>query len=60
MLDATRTLGALTGIFTAPEGGACFAAQQRLLAQGFIAPDETVVLFNTGTGLKYAHLWQQG
>jgi len=60
MLDATRTLGALTGIFAAPEGGACFAAQQRLLAQGFIAPDETVVLFNTGTGLKYAHLWQQG
>ena len=60
MLDATRTMGALTGIFAAPEGGACFAAQQRLLQQGLIAPDETVVLFNTGTGLKYAHLWQQG
>lgn len=60
MLDATRKMGALTGIFAAPEGGACFAAQRRLLPQGWIAPDETVILFNTGTGLKYAHLWQQG
>ena len=28
-----------------------------LSVQGWIADDETVVLFNTGSGLKYAHLW---
>jgi threonine synthase len=28
-----------------------------LLKQGWIKPDERVLLFNTGSGLKYAHLW---
>ena len=41
----------------AAERGACLAAQIRLLESGWIQPDEQVVLFNTGTGLKYAHLW---
>jgi threonine synthase len=58
MLEYGGVIGSLTGIFPAPEGAACLAAQIRLLAQGWIKPDETVVLFNTGTGLKYAHLWQ--
>lgn len=57
MIEHARTMGSLTGIFPAPEGAACLAAQMHLLETGFIAPDETVVLFNTGTGLKYAHLW---
>jgi threonine synthase len=50
-------MGKATGIFPAPEGAACLAAQIHLLEAGWIKPDETVVLFNTGTGLKYAHLW---
>ena len=50
-------MGADTGVFAAPEGYACLAAQVHLLAQGWIKPDESVVLFNTGTGLKYAHVW---
>lgn len=58
MLDYAGVMGSLTGIFPAPEGAACLAAQVRLLNEGWIKPDETVVLFNTGTGLKYAHLWQ--
>ena len=41
------------GIFAAPEGGALIVALERLLADDWLAPDETVVLFNTGTGLKY-------
>ncbi len=41
------------GIFPAPEGGATLAALLRLVASGAIAPDERVVLFNTGSGLKY-------
>ncbi len=57
MIEHANVLGATTGIFAAPEGGACLAAQVALLAEGWIRPDESVVLFNTGTGLKYAHLW---
>jgi threonine synthase len=57
MLEYAAVMGATAGVFPAPEGAACLAAQIRLLEAGWIAPDETVVLFNTGTGLKYAHLW---
>ncbi len=57
MLVQARLMGALTGIFPAPEGAACLAAQIHLLADGWIKPHETVVLFNTGAGVKYAHLW---
>jgi threonine synthase len=58
MITYTKQIGAATGIFAAPEGAACLAAQRQLLAQGWIEPHESVVLFNTGTGLKYAHLWE--
>jgi threonine synthase len=57
MLDYARVMGRHTGIFPAPEGAACLAAQVKLLEEGWIQPDERVVLFNTGSGLKYAHLW---
>lgn len=57
MLAYTQIMGRYTGIFPAPEGAACLAAQVHLLEEGWIQPEETVVLFNTGTGLKYAHLW---
>jgi threonine synthase len=57
MLHYARVMGSKTGIFPAPEGAACLAAQVHLLEQGWIAPHEQVVLFNTGSGLKYAHLW---
>ncbi|MEM7131323.1 MAG: threonine synthase [Chloroflexota bacterium] len=57
MIDYTRVMGRHTGIFPAPEGAACLAAQVRLLNDGWIKPDESVVLFNTGTGLKYAHAY---
>ena len=41
------------GIFPAPEGGATLAAARRLAASGEIDAEERVVLFNTGSGLKY-------
>jgi threonine synthase len=41
------------GIFAAPEGAACLVAYRKLLASGFFTPEDTVVLFNTGNGLKY-------
>ncbi|HEX7118434.1 MAG TPA: threonine synthase [Longimicrobiales bacterium] len=54
MRDAVRLIGRTTGIFAAPEGGATAAAVRRLLDRGLLRPDEEVVLFNTGSGLKYA------
>ncbi|MDE2971084.1 MAG: hypothetical protein OXU35_02140, partial [Acidobacteriota bacterium] len=48
-----RRIGAAEGIFAAPEGGACLSALRRLRESGEVAPDDTVVLFNTGTGAKY-------
>lgn len=57
MLHYAQVMGETTGIFPAPEGAACLAAQVQLLERGWIQPDEQVVLFNTGSGLKYAHLW---
>jgi len=48
-----RALSALEGIDACPEGGACVAALRHLVAGGLVRRDETIVLFNTGTGLKY-------
>jgi threonine synthase len=53
MLACTKEVGAAEGVFPAPEGAACYAALKTLLAQKKVHPDETVVLFNTSTGLKY-------
>jgi len=44
------------GIFPAPEGGATVAAARRLASRGWIRRDERVVLFNTGSGLKYPEI----
>ncbi|MFZ5915683.1 MAG: threonine synthase [Chloroflexota bacterium] len=57
MIQAGRLIGRTQGIFCCPEGAATLVALQQLRQQGWIGDDETVVLFNTGSGLKYAHLW---
>src|SRR5436853_339234 len=59
MLQAGRELAALEGIFAAPEGAATVIRARKLAASGGIQPEETVVLFNTGTGYKYAEAWQR-
>ncbi len=41
------------GLFLSPEGAAATAAYDSLRAKGEIKPEERVVLFNTGAGLKY-------
>src|ERR1700676_3121141 len=53
ILAATRQWAKVEGIFAAPEGSASLVAYQKLRATNFFAPDDTVVLFNTGSGLKY-------
>jgi threonine synthase len=53
MLQGVREIAETEGLVTAPEGGATLAALKRLLADGFLAGYESVVLFLTGSGYKY-------
>jgi threonine synthase len=53
ILSAQGKLCKLEGIFAAPEGAATLAALEELIRQKWIDPHERVVLFNTGSGLKY-------
>ncbi len=53
ILEATRHWAKVEGIFAAPEGAASLVAYRKLRANGFFKPEDTVVLFNTGSGLKY-------
>lgn len=53
MKAQTSALAAATGIDICPEGGAVWAAYLQLQKQNWLSEDDRVVLFNTGTGLKY-------
>ena len=59
MLDGVRQIAETEGLVTAPEGGATLAALKRLLEEGSLAGDDTVVLFLTGSGYKYVEAMQQ-
>jgi threonine synthase len=59
MIDGTNLIGRTEGIFAAPEGGATVSAFRRLREGGWIEDGERVVLFNTGSGHKYSHLWER-
>ncbi len=52
-MDAFYHWARVEGVFAAPEGAASLAAYRKLLASGFFSPNDEVVLFNTGSGLKY-------
>jgi threonine synthase len=53
ILAATRHWAKTEGIFAAPEGAASLVAYQKLLTSNFFGEEDTIVLFNTGSGLKY-------
>ena len=53
IVEATRHWAKTEGIFAAPEGAACLVAYRKLRATGLFKPEDIVVLFNTGSGLKY-------
>ncbi len=53
LVAAVKEIGAAEGLFTAPEGAACLPALRKLIADGFINAGEKVVIFNTGSGVKY-------
>jgi len=53
LVAGARELARREGIFAAPEGGACVPALRKLIERGKIKLGERVVLFNTGSGIKY-------
>src|SRR5262245_47704678 len=61
IIQGVKDASAQEGLFMAPEGGACVAALRRLKSSGHLSADDSVVVFNTGTGFKYvenmAPLW---
>ena len=58
MLDAMVELASLEGCFACPEGGATLAALRQLVTSGEIAHDARVVIYDTGSGLKYPEAWR--
>ena len=53
IMSSLRHWAEVEGIFAAPEGAASLTAYCKLRATGFFKGNDTVVLFNTGSGLKY-------
>jgi threonine synthase len=58
LIAAVGEIGAAEGIFAAPEGAACLPALRKLIADGAVEQGETVVLFNTGAGVKYLEAFE--
>lgn len=58
LIAAVKEIGAAEGIFCAPEGAACFPALKNLIEQNLVKENETVVIFNTGAGVKYLECFQ--
>ena len=59
-LRIAREVGANEGLFICPEGAACFVALKLLRLAGKIASGERVVVFNTGSGIKYLEAYDRG
>lgn len=53
ILRARQHAAETEGVLLCPEGAATLAAYQQEIASGRISPDESAVLFNCATGLKY-------
>ncbi len=58
MVDAMYEMAATEGIIACPEGAATLVGLKRLVNQGFLSADDTIVLLNTGSGYKYLDLIQ--
>ena len=57
LMSDVRLVSRLEGIFACPEGAATISALRKMVEQGHVDRDERVVLFNTGSGLKYTDLF---
>ncbi len=58
ILAMMRTVGSSEGLLVCPEGAAAFEAVRQLREAGSIRQHESVVVFNTGTGMKYVEQLQ--
>jgi len=58
IVRVVRDVGSTEGLFVAPEGAACFAALKSLRRAGKIDIGERVVIFNTGSGIKYLDCYE--
>jgi threonine synthase len=58
IIRAGREVGSKEGLFVCPEGAACFAALTSLYSTGKIKSAERVIIFNTGSGIKYVDQYQ--
>ncbi|MEW6129819.1 MAG: threonine synthase [Acidobacteriota bacterium] len=57
LIEGTKTISSSEGIFVAPEGGALLPALKKMIDNNQVAKDERIVLFNTGSGLKYLEVF---
>jgi len=58
MIRVGREVGSMEGLFVCPEGAACFAALKLLQRVGKIASGDRVIIFNTGSGVKYIECYK--
>jgi threonine synthase len=58
LIAAVKEIGAAEGLFCAPEGAACLPALRIMIEQDLVREGETVVIFNTGAGVKYLEAFQ--
>jgi threonine synthase len=58
LIKAVKEIGAAEGLFCAPEGAACLPALRMMIEQNMVAENETVVIFNTGAGVKYLECFE--
>lgn len=56
IMEAMHEMARLEGVFAAPEGAATYSGYKKLMESGFLKPEERIVLFNTGSGLKTPEL----
>ncbi len=56
MVAAMKEIASAEGVFACPEGAATWVGLKRLISDGFLGPEETIVLLNTGSGYKYLDL----
>jgi threonine synthase len=56
LMEGVGEIARHQGIYACPEGGAVWKAACHLQATGWLPAEAEIVLFNTGSGLKYNHL----
>ena len=58
LIAGARKIGKHEGIFAAPEGGALLSALEKLIDDNWINQTDRIVLFNTGSGIKYLEAFE--